>query len=103
MDMNRTIDIYTDLKGRQFHLSDLDTEERALVEMLIQRAEKSNGADYANFYMPAVSDLYSRRGLSRREIIATPVWRIAQDLWGRIAIKEGWARAPDYRDELEDL
>jgi hypothetical protein len=41
--------------------------------------------------------------MSRRQLIDTPLFRIAQDLSGRIAIRKGYARVGDYRDELQLL
>lgn len=95
---------YRDLRGNEIRLNDLNDEERKLVERLTARAAKQpkwNAFD--NFWMQQVGDFYSSRGMNRREITRTAAWRIAQDLSGRLAIEQGEARAPDYRDELDEL
>jgi hypothetical protein len=94
---------YLDLKGRSHSLADLDTEERALIRELTGHAGSHSWSDYSNFWMPKVSELYSRRGLSRGEVLRTVVYRIAQDLGSRLAVAEGLARPPDYRDDLAEL
>jgi hypothetical protein len=101
MNRNKT---YTDLKGRVIVLADLDAEERELVdELKSYAAAHPDWNEYGNYWMPKVYALYKARGLTRRETIATDVWRIAQDIGGRIAVAAGLARAPDYRDDLESL
>lgn len=48
--------------------------------------------------------LTTRSGSSpRKQSRQTAVYRIAQDLGSRIAIQAGFARMPDYRDELDEL
>ncbi|MEX0704496.1 MAG: hypothetical protein WD069_20510 [Planctomycetales bacterium] len=41
--------------------------------------------------------------MSRKESARSALFRIAQDLDDRLAIAQGLARAPDYRDELAEL
>jgi hypothetical protein len=53
--------------------------------------------------MQAVSQFYDRRGVSRKKASRSPVFRIALDLGSRLGIAEGKIRAPDYRQELEEL
>lgn len=75
-----------------------------LVDSLIDlQKQETNWANFHNVWMPRVSDLYTNRGLSREQIIKLPLWRIAQDLAGRIMVALGHARIPDYRDELGQL
>jgi hypothetical protein len=101
--MNRT-DVYVDLRGREIPLATLDDEELELVSVLQHRAESHpDWIDFDNYWVGAVADLYDGRGVPRTQSSRTPVFRIAQDLSGRLAIASGWARAPDYRDELEEL
>ena len=44
-----------------------------------------------------------KRGLERREVAQTAVWRIAGDLSSRIALEAGLVGPHDYRDELARL
>ncbi len=97
---------YTTLHGERMSLTTLDAEERRVVDDLIARsAAVAEWTDYANYYMPTVGNFYSARGLSRRQITETSVWKIAQDLNGRLMVQAGMARDPalDYRDRLSDL
>jgi hypothetical protein len=97
-------DVYVDLKGRELSLINLDPEERTLVSSLQDYAKSSpDWGEFENYWVHAVAALYDARGIPRRESRQTTVYKIAQDLGGRIAIAAGLARAPDYRDELEEL
>jgi len=96
--------IYRDLDGRDFNLTMLDAEERALVDELLRRAAKNpDWFQFDNYWMTAVMSLYDARGRSRKETVETPLFQIAQDLSSRIAVAQGYARMGDYRDELEIL
>src|SRR5262245_56330717 len=95
---------YVDLKGTEFLLSDLDAEQRKLVEELQARYNKGpDWNEFENYWTSAVAAFFDARGLSRRESRQTAVYRIAQDLGNRLAIAAGLARVPDYRDELEKI
>jgi hypothetical protein len=97
-------DTYTDLDGSTYALSALDAEERALVDRCQKVIDDNHDwFKYSNYWMPEVHKLYTARGLSRREITKTDVWRIAEDLGGRLMVACGLARHPDYRDEIEEL
>lgn len=100
----KRVDAYTTLKRETIGLTTLDAEERALIAELVRLKEQaSSWTAYANAYMSKVVDLYKLRGLSRKDITATSVWKIAQDLNSRLMVEVGIARAPDYRDELEQV
>lgn len=95
---------YVDLKGQAIPLTGLDAEERGLLAALIRKAEAKPGWDaFTNEWRSAVAKLYDGRGVPRAESRRGAVYRMAQDLASRMAIAEGKARAPDYRDELEEL
>lgn len=95
---------YRNLRGKEISFDGLDADELDLIEELRRRAEeKPDWNDFDNFWMKQVGDFYLDRGLSRRAVTKTAAWKLAQDLSGRIAIKNGHARAPDYRDELDEL
>ena len=95
---------YVDLRGRTFAMAGLDKEERQVLEKL--EALARNGTEwsrYRNQWLGKVQELYSDRGLSRTQIMETPIYRIGQDIGSRLAIAQGRARHSDYRDELEQL
>jgi hypothetical protein len=97
---------YTTMRGRKYDLKALDADERQLVDELVSKHRVVRvWTEFANFYMTAVGNFYLARGLTRRQITETPVWKIAQDLKGRLMVLAGEARPPsvDYRDELGDL
>lgn len=97
-------DTYVSLKREKISLSALDAEERSLVNELIElQKRESNWPAFRNNWMSRVAELYEKRGLHRREIICQPVWKIAQDLGSRIMVRTGLARAPDYRDKLDEI
>jgi hypothetical protein len=101
--LNRT-DVYVDLRGQEISLANLEEEELELVSALESRAESQpNWIEFENLAMKMVAELYDKRGVPRSESRRTIVYRIARDLCGRIAVAAGMARAPDYRDELEDI
>src|SRR5262249_55295385 len=96
--------VYIDLDGNQICLEHLDAEERKLLARLRRRARTNPDWDaFDNFWTIAVPALYEARGMDRKAVPRTVLWRIAQDLSGRIAVAAGLARLGDYRDELEEL
>jgi hypothetical protein len=96
--------VYVDLKGRAHSLADLDDEERRLVKSLIDyAAKKPEWSDYCNHWMAQVGEFYDKRGVTRLQSQKTVVYRVAQDLGGRLMVAQGAARAPDYRDDLQAL
>jgi len=99
----KNVQTYTDIYGDSLSLHALDTEERKLVQDLQKFARRAEWSAFSNYWIPAVAALYEKRGLKPRQMQQTLVWRIAQDLDGRLAVAEGHARIPDYRDELEWL
>lgn len=101
--MKRT-HVYLDLKGREFTSAEFDAEELDLISELLAYSRKhADWPDYSNYWMPRVRQFYEAKGLSRREIRETGVYRIAQDIGSRMAVDAGLARLPDYRDELEGI
>jgi hypothetical protein len=101
--MART-DNYVDMKGTNFVLAVLDDDERRLLDELKATAKRNpDWGAFSTCYVTKLGSFYNSRGLSRQEITNTPLWRIAQDLAGRIHIRQGIARPSDYRDELEIL
>jgi len=94
---------YTDLHGRVYDLDTLNADERKLLRRFRRVVNQSDTAAYRNRWMHEIAGFYESRGLSRRQIVQTPLYKIAQDLGNRKQIERGEARAPDYRDQLEEL
>jgi len=96
--------VNTSREGLRYVIVPLDEDERKLLEDLQRFGEKTtNWPDFRNYYINEVGQFYEGRGLSRKEVIETPIWKIAQDICGRIQIAQGEALPSDYRDELELL
>ena len=96
-----------DADGIPYDLSTLDNEEREVVRDLIVFAARhpdARTAEYHNYYIARVGDFYQARGLTRSEVTKTTVWRVAQDINGRLMVASGIARdSDDYRDKLDAL
>ena len=78
---------YVDLSGRVYALSGLNKKERELLAKL--RAFANSGAKsvgISQFLDIGMGSFYTPRGLSRREIIETPVYRVGQDIGSRLGI-----------------
>ena len=96
--------IYVDLYGGTHDVSRLDRAERELLDDLVGFAGEHPDAwtcEYANYYIRRVGDFYESRGLSRSEVIKTAIWRVAQDINGRMMVEAGISQvSSDYREEL---
>ncbi len=100
----RQDDVYVDLNGNTIYLTHLDADERKFLARIRRRARTNPDWDaFDNYWTVAVPSFYEPRGLPRKAVPRTTLWRIAQDLSGRIAVAAGIARLGDYRDELEEL
>src|SRR5947209_6871169 len=96
--------VYLDLDGKAISLDGLDAEERRLLDRLERRARaQPDWCVFDNYWLPAVTQFYEARGLSRAQIIKTPIYQISQDLSGHLGIAQGLIRPADYLDQLEDL
>lgn len=97
-------DVYIDRKGQVIVLADLSAAEKQLVAALRKRAaEEPVWLTFRNHWTKAVREFYDARGVPRREAARSAVFEVALDLSSRLALASGMTRAPDYRDELEDL
>lgn len=95
---------YLNLNGDFICVADLSDAEQKFVAQLKRESKRiGDWNEFENYWTRAVADFYAKSGLSRKQIRETGVYRIAQDLGSRLAVETGIARAPDYRDELNDL
>jgi hypothetical protein len=96
--------IYRDLRDRPYSLADLTSAELRLIEECKTfAAKKPDWGEYTNFWIPKAEQLLGARGFDRRQMIGSTLWRVAQDIGARLHIESGLARAPEYRDELEEI
>jgi hypothetical protein len=95
---------YTTLNGQSIAFELLDAGERACLATLTKRFRaKSDWNDFDNEWTSRLAELYDSRGIPRSRSRRSALFRIAQDMSSRLAIEQGYAREPDYRDELELL
>ncbi len=94
---------YLDLRGKSIDLSVLAPEELQLFQQLQADVVHLDSAAYRNHWVTLVSNLLSRRGLSKPAIVGSTLYRLAQDLGSRQQVQRGEARVADYRDELEGI
>ena len=96
--------VYVDLDGNEICLEHLDADERKLLAGIRRRARVNPDWDaFDNYWTNAVPAFYQSRGLARKAVARTVLWRVAEDLSGRLAVASGMARFGDCRDELEEL
>jgi len=103
--MSKT-NVYVDLDGNRIDVTRLDGEEQALLGEIREFAKDHAdwlSAEYHNYWPAKVLAFYEPRGLTRRQMIQTDVYQIAQDIESRMHVASGYARLSDYRDELETL
>jgi hypothetical protein len=99
------VSVYQCSDGREWNLHVLDDEEREVLAELKACAEANpdpTTAAYRNFYIKRLGSFYRQRGLTRRDTTKTPLWVIAQDLYGLMLVEAGIARDDtDFRSELD--
>src|SRR5262249_41063712 len=96
--------VYLDLDGNAIPVDGLDTEERRLLARLQRRARTHpDWCAFDNYWMAAVAGLYDQCGVSRKQIIRMPLYRIAQDLGVRLGIGQGMIQPATELDQLEDV
>ena len=100
----RANEVYTTLNGQSIALDRLDAEERACLATLTKRFRaKTDWNAFDNAWTSELAALYDSRGVPRSKSRQSALFQVALDLSGRLAIDQGYAREPDYRDELEFL
>ncbi len=96
--------VYVDMDGNEIALDALDAGERQLAARLRRRAHTHpDWCDFDNYSMRVILEFYDARKVSRKAVVRSPVWRIAQDLSGRLGIASGLVRPSDCLGDLEDL
>jgi hypothetical protein len=95
---------YVDLAGHEYLLKALQHDEQSLIQRLRSFvATHGDWISYSNFWMPEVTKVYEKLGLSKDEITKTVGWRIAQDIGARLGLATGMMSPSDYRSEIEQL
>jgi len=95
---------YQDLDGNTYFLEAWDREERRLFRACKDFIKRKPDWDaYANYWLRRVDALYTARGLQRKEVVHTALYKMAQDLEMRLALSLGLVRVGDYRDDLAQL
>lgn len=100
------IESYRTGRNEVIDLGKLDASERRLINDLIAKSRRptDDSAHFHNYGLAKVNAFYSDRGLSRKEIVGSPGFRVWLDLLGKLMVALGEAREEgDYRDELAEL
>ncbi len=93
--------MYLTLDNDEYSLDALDAEEQRLYQEVKRRFDTDMDAvEFTNFWMGLIRKQYE--SIERAEIVALPLYKICQDLESRLAIRQGYAKEPDYRDLLAD-
>ncbi len=93
--------IYTTLHGCELDMGSLTSEEAAL----FAAARKAFGDSpewhvFKQKWLNEVVRFYDRQKMPRRETVLMPLYRAVQDLGSRLMVNAGYARMPDYREQL---
>lgn len=87
---------YKTVTGRVLDLSKLNSQERTLLRAAITKYRTNpEWCEFSSWWMPR----FAKTGLDRE----SKVYRICQDLEGRLGLAQGTVAPPSYRDSLADL
>jgi hypothetical protein len=93
--------IYTTLHGTTVNLASLTSEEAAIFAAARKAyVDSPKWIDFKQTWLDEVVKLYDRQKVSRRETVLKPLFRAVQDLGSRLMVNAGYARMPDYREQL---
>jgi transcriptional regulator with XRE-family HTH domain len=96
--------IYTTLHGHELDLASLTSEETDLfVTALKAYDDTPEWLVFEQKWLNEVVQFYDRQRLSRRETISKTLYRAVQDLGSRLMVREGLARLPGYREQLQNI
>ncbi len=100
-----TIDIpVADVNGYPIDASKLDDEEERLMERLYDKySEKPDSIEFKKLWLELVVGMYDQRKLPRKEMIAKPLFKIAQFWDSQLMVEQGLATVPHYREQLREL
>src|SRR5580692_5704372 len=92
---------YTTLHGYVLDIASLATEEAAL--FTAARKAFDDSPDWLVFdqkWLNEVVQYYDQQKISRRETVQKTLYKAVQDLGSRLMVNAGYARMPDYRQQL---
>ena len=91
---------YQTLKNEIYDLDSLPADQQSIYEAVWGFYQQEPTWDtFTAFWLGQVDRLQPK--LTRAEIVETPIFKICEDMDARLAIKQGYARPGDYRDELQ--
>lgn len=95
---------HTNLHGVEINL-DLFTHEETVIFEAARKdyRESPKWYEFKNKWLDAVVRFYDAQNLPRREAILKPLYRAVQDFGSRLMIDAGWARMPDYRQQIASI
>jgi hypothetical protein len=92
---------YTTLHGYDLDLASLSPEESSIfVAAHKAYVDSPDWLDFKQKWLNEVVNYYDRHKVSRRETVQKPLYKAVQDLGSRLMVNAGYARMPDYRQQL---
>ena len=93
---------YQTLNHEIYDLDILPQEQQSIYETVWHFYQQEPDWDtFTAFWLAQVDRLQPQ--LTRKDITKTPIFKICEDMDARLAIKQGYTRPGDYRDELQML
>lgn len=95
---------HTTLHGLNLDLASLTQEEAAVLDQA-HRAylESPEWHEFKQKWLNEVLRIYDRQNLPRREAITRPLYRAVQDLGSRLMVQGGYAKMPNYREQIQAI
>lgn len=94
--------IYTTLENERYDCDLLPRAHKAFLAKAVRKYSKNPTWDeFGHFWISEGKEMW--KGISGRNLIRLPIYKICQDLEARLGIKQGHTRERDYRDDLEEI
>ena len=93
---------YHTLKHEMYDLDSLPQDQQSMYKAVWAFYQQEPDWDiFTAFWLAHVDRLQPK--LTRKDITETPIFKICQDMDSRVAMKQGYTRPSDYRDELQRI
>jgi hypothetical protein len=93
---------YQTLKHEIYDLDALPPDQQSIYAAVSEVYQQEPAWDtFTAFWLAQVDRLHPP--LTRKAITETPIFKICEDMDARLAIRQGYTRPSDYRDELQML
>ncbi|MDD8026588.1 MAG: helix-turn-helix transcriptional regulator [Acidobacteriota bacterium] len=93
---------YETMERRVYGLDTLNEKECGFLKRMVRSFNQNpDWNDFSNLWMKEGRKIWG--SLAKKKIVELPIYNICLDLEMRLAISQGHARSPDFRDELEAI